>query len=124
MNKPVNFELAKLLKEKGFDVPCIQCYAGERLINKKTGGDIFTGVYRLCTKSKFHKRYYLAPTISEVVMWLYEKHNIWIEVVHRTLWGFSIRNVKEGVFELERLECNSPTEAYLEAIEYTLEKII
>ena len=48
MNKEVNFEIAKLLKEKGF-----------RLL------------------PDFKSSY---PTIAEVVMWLYEKHGVWISV--------------------------------------------
>lgn len=73
MNIPVSFELSKLLKEKGFDDVCQKWYS--------TGGGIyfqdefennrgFTPTYK-CE----------APTIAEVVMWLYEKHGIWIVVI-------------------------------------------
>lgn len=65
------------------------------------------------------------PTIAEVVMGLYEKYGIWIEVVHRSkLWGFSIKNTRTDLFELERLEYSSLTEAYEAAIEYVLNKLI
>lgn len=127
MNTPASFEIAKLLKEKGFDIPTIKCYAEERLRNKNTGGDLFTGIFRLCTKSKFHKRYYYAPTIAEVVMWLYEKHGIWICVAtipfeKHFMFEYSIHNrseclTQDGVFD-------SPTEAYEAAIEYTLKNLL
>ena len=123
MNTIVSFKLAKLLKEKGFDEHCLQCYAEERLIDKMTGGDIFTGIYRLCTKSRFHKRYYSAPTIAEVVMWLYEKHDIWIVAFPTEQdWTFDI---------FKGLDCvksesffNSPKKAYEAAIEYALNNLI
>ena len=53
----VTFEQAKLLKEKGFNVNCLNAYAEERLIDKNTGGDKFTGVYRLVTLSRYHKNF-------------------------------------------------------------------
>ncbi len=76
----ISFEQAKWLKEKGFDVHCTNAYAEERLINKSTGGDRFTGVYRFVTLSKFHKRYYHAPEQWQVVEWLRINHGIWVYV--------------------------------------------
>lgn len=95
MNTPVNFELAKLLKEKG---------------------------YRILPD--FKSSY---PTIAEVVMWLYEKHGIWISVdwtvfFKEKVWFYSIRQ-KNQSSKLKRL-FNSPTEAYEAAITYTLTKLI
>lgn len=141
MNKPVSFDLAKLLKEKNIDIPCSDCYAEKRIIDRQTGGDLFIGEYKLCGKSKFHKRYYSAPTISEVVMWLYEKHGIWVLVDwSQTKWCFSIIDIKEetvkkvsgekwkerssGVYLKTLLDFNSPIEAYEAAIEYCLTKLI
>lgn len=137
MNTLVNFELAKLLKEKGFDESCMKCYAEERLIDKKNGGDLFTGVYRLCDRSRFHKKYYLAPTIAEAVMWLYEKHGIWIVV--ETALGEDVKclfswyctddeqNILCSDFDYtadSKYHHKSPTEAYKAAIEYTLKNLI
>ena len=59
-----------------------------------------------------------APTIAEVIMWLYEKHGIWISVIHqhnKFFWKF-------GSYQTQ--EFNSPTEAYEAAIDYTLNNLI
>lgn len=139
MNTPVSFPIAKLLKEKDLIIASVKCYAEERFIDKNTGGDLFTGVFRLCTKSRFHKRYYYAPTIAEVVMRLYEKHGIWIYSV-KSKYGwlgcvkdYSNEDLKliytthsEDMFLAGESDkwYNSPTEAYSEAIEYTLKNLI
>ena len=67
-------------------------------------------------------------TIAEVVMWLYEKHGIWIEVRKHTRNGllcFSpyIDNspIKKDVFFNDY---DSPTEAYSAVIEYILKNLI
>lgn len=70
------------------------------------------------------------PTIAEVVIWLYEKHGIWIGVIcdvgNDLLFTFKIYSTKIGE---ERCIVNgnmyeSPTEAYEAAIEYTLNNLI
>lgn len=69
MNSVVSFETAKLLKENGF-------------INGFGDGQKF---YFPDTKelTENHRgNNYPAPTIAEVVMWLYEKYGIWISVNH------------------------------------------
>lgn len=110
MNTPVSFELAKLLKEKGFDdftqiwyqhgEGISGCVEGKRdYYNRK--GDIYTS----------------APTISDVCMWLYEKHGIWIGVYDlddTTIFRHCFSNI----------DFNSPTDAYSSAIEYTLNNLI
>lgn len=124
----VTFQVAKLAKEKGFD---------------KALEDIFYSVYNIEDKSLMSQRFfknvhqttlvkgkdlfYHAPTIAEIVMWLYEKRGIWICVSNipfenHFTFEYSINTLEEckhhdGVF-------NSPTEAYEAAIEYTLKKLI
>ena len=67
------------------------------------------------------------PTIADVVMWLYEKYEIWISVQPNEPyvdddWCFTIfKNLKNNI-SLEGY--NSPTEAYEAAIEYALKKSI
>ena len=60
-----------------------------------------------------------APTIAEVVMWLYEKHGDWISVVKFEKYS-SCTFRHNCLFK----EYNSPTEAYEAAIEYTLKNLI
>lgn len=78
------------------------------------------------------------PTIAEVVMWLYEKHGIWITVNPKRERNVSGENYMqfdvdiwrlEGekgcvLYGIELLQFNSPTEAYEAAIEYCLTKLI
>lgn len=68
-----------------------------------------------------------APTIAEVVMWLYEKHGIWIEVSYMDdvlSFGFNICTLETNTVEDEQWKFTSPTEAYSSAIEYTLKNLI
>jgi hypothetical protein len=75
MNTPVSFEIAKLLKEKGFDKP-VNNYTSER------DGDYFSNEKQTISYRNYNEisGSYSRPTISEVVMWIYETHNIWISI--------------------------------------------
>lgn len=106
MNKPVNFNLAKLLNSKG--LPGTKVFYD----NKKH--------YSLNSKKY---------TIADVIMWLYETHGIWIISIPEgisTTWCFSMFNVdpKKGRIIFESPSCDSPTEAYEKAIKYTLNNLI
>lgn len=146
MNTPVNFELAKLLKEKGYDLSTEGFYPKPKckLFAIDEHGRYYPIVNK--TQSSFHgkalvyfhgkavvlkeENYYNAPTIAEVVMWLYEKHEIWIGVIcdvgNDLLFTFKIYSTKIGE---ERCIVNgnmyeSPTEDYEAAIEYTLKNLL
>jgi hypothetical protein len=115
MNIPVNFELAKLLKEKGFDKKVRMHYEsnGNRFFDNIPCN--FNNVELICS----------APTIAEVVMWLYEKHGIWVSVLPTediTMFSYKIKS-KFGLLNNSQ-NFNSPTEAYEAAIEYCLTKLI
>lgn len=82
--------------------------------------------------------YLMQPTIAEVVMWLYEKYNIWVKVdcASKDFWYPSIINIENGNFKVHpsyvsenfikqnNRMFNSPTEAYEEGIKYTLNNLI
>jgi hypothetical protein len=132
MNTPVSFELAKLLKEKGFNLKVINFYDYERLstpFDKQRQVDGLINYNPINWNSnKVH--YTSAPTIAEVVMWLYEKHEIWIGVIcdvgNDLLFTFKIYSTKIGE---ERCIVNgnmyeSLTEAHEAAIKYTLNNLI
>lgn len=130
MTTPISFELAKLLKEKGFDKPITNYYSGLNLYtdelrfnyNDKTIGD-----------SPMHKRnagLYSAPTIAEVVCWIYSKYDIWVSILcdvgYDTLFTYKLYSTK-----MDSEHCikngdryDSPTEAYEAAIEYVLKNLI
>lgn len=114
MDKPVSFELAILLKAKGFEQDAF------KHINKVTmeGTLVF-------------------PSIAEVIMWLYEKHNIWISINNLLprnekrfegyvskviLPPYDPKNLSQFLHLTELY--SSPTEACEAAIEFVLEKCI
>ena len=135
MNTLVNFEIAKLLKEKGFKDKNV--YHEVRLVSDNYYDN--TGKLHHLSEA-FNKTDYKledcfnAPTIAEVVMWLYEEHGIWIEVQHCGTFnefGFKIsklnkKNVKKEPHYIHPFGkgFNSPTEAYEAAIEYTLNNLL
>lgn len=130
MNTPVNFELAKLLSKKGYNEPTLDAYVYRGIEHQDSSyKGILTKNKLICDIS--------APTIADVVMWLYEKHGIWITVdwsfserkpSTEVKWSFSISNVgnREKCVELgiDTVWHNSPTEAYENAIEYTLKNLM
>lgn len=137
MNKEVNFEISKLLKEKGFDELCNNHYS--QALFEGTNPD-WEGVFPKYSVFKHSDSHYnskpnnndswfecSAPTIAEVVMWLYEKHGIWISV--QKDWDDSIClgweakiDFSDGVRITETV--NSIREAYDFAIKYVLKNLI
>lgn len=133
MNTPVNFELAKLLKEKGYNkrTPMVWLFSlGEAHLRK------------IHLSLELNDAEYNAPTIAEVIMWIYEKHNIWIysfneDCVEKT-FGYNISLLDEEEKELYSFDrvaksiysgvdgtrFKSPTEAYEAAIQYCLNNLI
>jgi hypothetical protein len=87
----------------------------------------------------FKKHGVLLSDISDVVMWLYEKHGIWISVHLENYRGYegydfnfefvdnsekTIAKQEDAYKLLGETVFNSPTEAYEAAIEYTLKNLI
>ena len=117
MNTHVDFETAKLLREKGFD------NESEHYYDEK--GDMLFDTYFPSLQPTKPDVYYDNPTIAEVVMWLYEKHGIWVNVYEYKDHAADVND--DYVFRSNRtklMEFNSPTEAYQAAITYTLNKLI
>ena len=121
MNTPVSFELAKLLKKKEFDGNYFHYW---NMVNHSGKWKIDTSIW------EYTDDYIEAPTIGEVVMWLYEKHRIWIGVIcdvgNDLLFTFKIYSIKIGE---ERCIVNgimyeSPIEAYEAGIEDVLINMI
>lgn len=132
MNIPVKFELAKLLKEKGFDELCNFYFDKKGEMHLTYGKNSF-----------FPFRVYV-PTAAEAVMWLYEKHGVWItvdtvgdeKIYPRWIYKLvDLKNPNSNIeWELNVLNTSyedliknsfiSPTLAYEVAIEYTLNNLI
>jgi hypothetical protein len=139
LTKVVDFSTAKLLKEKGFDNVCYSYYENERLYKGPFGTTIINSEYgsrpsvKEILNSDFElkcykirkKEYVAAPTIAEVVMWLYEKHGIWVEVIETDLFNkFFFQIKRKDNTRLKNGDFNSPTEAYENVIEYVLNNLI
>ena len=128
MNTIVDFERAKLLKEKGFDKPCR--FVHDNWNNIIDWYDNDEEYHRNSEKNA--SVYYSAPTIAEVVCWLYEKHGIWIsvdiDVWNTKLCDFTIVGGSDSYDNPYHYESddkfNSPTEAYESAITYTLNNLV
>lgn len=105
MNTPIEFKLAKLLNSKG--LPGIGPF------------------YENKTHYDFNPKKY---TIADVVMWLHEKHGIWIVIIPELLNGTEIRYYpsifEQGVGDDIEEYFDSPTAAYSAAILHTLTKLI
>ncbi len=121
MNTLVSFEIAKLIKEKGYKLDF-----GD---NQKF---YFPDTRELTENHRGNN--YPAPTIVEVVMWLYEKHGIWINgglyahLGNVSKFQFTIESQKSkstnSIVQLNINPFNSPAEAYEAAIEYTLKNLL
>lgn len=120
MNTRIKFETAKLLKEKGFDKK-VKPFYNALVDNQLVESDIIGWANNL-------PDWYPAPTIAEVVMWLYEKHGVWIPVdaPHKLLksWYLKVYKINDEVTLIEESLFNSPTEAYEAAITYVLNNLI
>ena len=118
----VSFEVAKLLKEKGFDIPLNyfynsdgrKCYATSYNWNQTTGD--------------FQD--YSCPTLQMAMKWLREVHKIEIYPYHQnsetcTNWWFEIENYQSLVNEYESNAIYATYEEAVEAgIRYCLEMLV
>ena len=107
----VSFETAKLLKEKGFDEPCIYVYRhdGSEDIWDADKEDI------ACQK----------PTLQMAMKWLREKHNIFVRIIqsHIDTCTYEIY-WNHGDFRQPRTYYDTYEEACEIAIKYCLEHLI
>lgn len=118
MSTQVNYPTAKLLKEKGYDKPCGLLYDNNGVLSgtkMSMGGNPNNYINK-----------YSAPTITEVVVWLYEKYRIWVFVADAGGFGYTIQFLNtDGDSEISGLhEYEEPIEAYEAAFEYVLNNLI
>lgn len=126
MITPVSFEISKLLRSTNitYSNRPKKCYDNGKLKN--------TPSFQMGSMSDYGDRFYLAPTIAEVCMYLYEKHGIWIypkmsfNIINNEAFdSFTPVIEKRDDFVIDNIgKFNSPTEAYSKAIEYTLKELI
>lgn len=133
MTAPVIFPLAKLLNSIGFDKYCSSGYTetGDKYLHQGGQEPVRNGQSYYEGRDYIGGEFYCsAPTIAEVVMWLYEKHEIWITVwtaynnSYKFSYGVVYRKNIVVFHETNFDEKDSPREAYEAAIEYCLTKLI
>ena len=132
----VSFEVAKLLKEKGFDSEDTGDHGGfysERCYEPGQGVKTLSGqevgiVYDDLTNSELEYDEYLRPTLQMAMKWLREVHNLWIDIdpLSCNEWAWSIWLMYDPDFKTGESLRNTSSyeEACEEAIKYTLENLI
>ncbi len=121
----VSFETAKLLKEKGFDWPCLMCYTSDKKLgnyghyNSYKNSDVFSMT---------------APTLQMAMKWLRVVYNLEIypyhnspDNRHNSEWWFEIIKYPNSVAEYESgigEEVDSYEKACEVAIRYCIENLI
>lgn len=120
----VSFEVAKLLKEKGFNEPCTSKYC--------TGGS-FDRSFCHYKNSEINKDAYNAPTHQMAMKWLREEHNILLFILPAQenkklvylveIWTW---NEEEGIYEstYAPMPRKEPEQAVEAALKYSLENLI
>ncbi len=142
MITPLKYPLAKLLKEKGFEYTQTEdndYELGRHSYSKHyKSGEIYPlSHYYFDTNGNSVQWIDLhtnAPNISDIVMWLYEKHGIWIECNHCGTFNeftFKISELNKKNIRKKPHYMNDfgkgfrlLVKAYEAAIEYTLNNLI
>lgn len=115
MNAPVSYPLAELAIQKGFDKECKEYwnlieYSTEWIVEHRINPDSVDFMY--------------APTIADVIMWLYEKHKIWISVDPENDTDTWFHTITHGKSVTAFGNYSSLTEAYEKGIEHILNEMI
>jgi hypothetical protein len=123
MNTPISFKLAQLLTHTEFNQKNAE--RGYIIATGEESSDYFMDM--------LNAKAIAAPTVSEVLMWLYEKHAIWIRITPLpysdtlTHWRWEHMSTSYATRSLnwkKKQDYMSPKEAYEAGIEYTLTKLI
>jgi len=132
----VSFEVAKLLKEKGFDGKChshyYPCHYPDGSIqyhkyeSSVKGDKCWYDVYSLKTLPVDH---YLAPTLQIAMKWLREVHCLTIDIFHYRDWKVTIKTIPNDYLKADYSNDElKPSETYEQAceaaIKYCLENLV
>lgn len=131
----VSFEIAKKLKEKDFNEPCLGFYYpnGNLVLRVTDGVDDF----RCClgslnkTDNIISNEFFDAPTISQVLKWLFNEKQLFVNIdcniCDKFGLFFTIHKKGEETWEVcgfDENYYNRPEEASLAGIEYVLNNLI
>ena len=119
----VSFEVAKLLKEKGFDERCTHYYKNEKYLVDLAYANIHS-----YTNSDLVEEF-AAPTLQMAMKWLREVHSLHIWIGHAAgkvlSWYYEIHGISDGkVKHIGGIQCGSYEVACESAIKYCLENLI
>ena len=124
----VSFEIAKLLKEKGFDE---DCHAHWDLTTETKTPKIVLSVSSKNWNYKWNPIQFpiSAPTLQMTMKWLREVHNLYIWIGHTAgkvlSWYYEIHGISDGkVKYIGGIQCGSYEVACEVAIKYSLEHLI
>ena len=122
----VSFEIAKLLKEKGFN----------ENTDKQFNSDKIVGDYNITDRSRHPERYLDAPTLQMATKWLRQEKHYYIQVMLDS-WAYGshsgyyvVIQKTDSEFEimladkLDKVFYDEPEEACEAAIKYILENLI
>lgn len=113
----VSFEIAKKLKEKGFNEDCCTAY-----------NTLTMRIERSLTSWKDYKGVIIAPTISQVLKWLREKKKLHISIEYGyeeiPVWDFEIRLIGNYGRWWTDETYSSYELAALAGVEYCLDNLI
>ena len=122
----VSFEVAKLLKEKGFDWNT----------DKQFNSDKIVGDYNITDRSRYPERYLDAPALQMAMKWLREVHHLHCNIGYDNVnWYWDVQTVCKPVTEETSPKIlpaiatigftyNTYEEACEAAIKYCLENLI
>ena len=117
----VSFEVAKLLKDKGFDEGCRAHYGGD--------GSFSYEKYEVEASGCEMHNAILAPTLQMTMKWLREMYNIYIVITPSMFWGkYNVSIYKKGNIYPYGFDGDSLISSYEKAVEnaikYCLENLI
>lgn len=116
----VSFEIAKLLKEKGFNIPTHTFYNTKKDYILK---------FDPCLIDRNAGIYVSAPTLQKAMKWLREMYNIYIVITPSMFWGkYNASIYKKGNIYPYGFDGDSLVSSYEKAVEnaikYCLENLI
>ncbi|MBO7733174.1 MAG: hypothetical protein J6S67_11490 [Methanobrevibacter sp.] len=119
----ISFEIAKLLKEKGFDEPCRTYYQDEKFVD-----DVCTQYYQWNNKSPFG--HISAPTHQMVNKWIRKTYNIYIDVILLDKedgdYGYVIQDIitRKYINTSNNNSYEFPEKAFEEALKFLFKNVI
>jgi hypothetical protein len=111
----VSFETAKLLKEKGFDSPCMGRYSVR-------SREFHLDCTKMCNNGGLFEC--AAPSQSMTMKWLREVHNIDVSIIPLRSHKEYLPRIESDITSHDAIPCRKYEEACEAAIKYCLENLI